>query len=569
MNGLLLTSNQDIEKLKGNKNLVGVACFYTIVQMNKSIKLDYLFESCIDDIDDNLVGEVAENWYRDSSGRDVISKYEVMLGAVLQTHLTIKLSNIVRYYFAFKEYLDKYTTLLVSEKAPDDLNFVAQSFAGRVNFFHSNNPHEAHVSEATGIRIARPPVHEYFSRPLRIFQGFFTKRLHNKVLIINDWTFGKVNNSDCLIINKFNPLRAFCLIGSEKYLEKAKSNFQEKLDSRLIKKNINRVLNAFNFDDEVRSDLTILCTQFIDKEYRLSRNNLIETYCSYREMFEYYSPSMIVVPGCSNSLYQTIFGIAKSKKIPTLMVQDGYTFYFDKYNYPKSKNGKSQAFDYCAIMGERSDRVYKKVFNNLSIRTLKISPPIVDTHNNNNNKIERNKAIIIFPHGMIYKPSCLDDQRYEYVLKVIKLLTSLGFSEIQVKIKTGIGQEKQHIELQFMQYLIDEFGYSNVEFIFGELSQHLSKSKIIIGYLGTAAIESIYSKVPFYVYEPKSLGMSEDFINNATILNSEQISRNILDLKKSIIDNNFLKLNENDIFNETSFHNLDYSKIIKDFHLSH
>jgi len=565
MNGLLLTSNQDIEILNNNNNLTGIACFYTIIQMNESIELDYFFESCMDNIDDSLVGELAANWYRDNIGRDVVSKHEVMLGAVLQTHLTIKLSNVVRYYFAFKQYLDKYKKLIVSEKIPEDLNLVAQLFANKIDFFHSDNSHELHTSEATEVKIEPPPVHKYFSKPLRFFQNFITKYLCNKVLVVNDWTFKKVENPDCLNINKFNPLHTFCLTKSEKYLEQAKINFQKELDFELIRNNIYRVLGAFNFNNEVENDLATLCIYVIDKEYEASRDNLIRTYCSYREMFSYYSPSMIIVPGSAHSFYQTIYGIAKSKKIPTLMIQDGYNFYFDKYHFPKDKNGKVQMFDYCAVMGSDVDRVYKNVFHGLPIKTLKISPPIISIHKSSDLRIERNKAIIMFPHGMIYKPSCMDDQRYKYVFEVIEVLISLGFLEIQIKIKDGGSQEGRHTELKFMKYLIDKFNHSNVEFIFGELFEYLPDSRIIVGYLGTAIIESVHAKVPFYVYEPKTLGMSDDFIRNAVILNENQISRSVTDLRSAIINKEYIELDEDDIYDGIHLQNIDYLKIIKDF----
>ncbi len=564
MDGLLLTSSKDIDILKSNKNLVGIACFYPIIQVNKSIELEYFFDFYLDVVDYNLIGKLASNWYRDSQGIDVISKSEVMIGAILQAYLLIEFSNVMRYYFTFKRCSDKYNKIFISENIPESLSMVLRLFTDKVEFFHSNNPYESYITVSPETKVGAPLVYKYFSTLLRFFQNFFKKYLDNKVLVINDWTYRKVKNINCLNINRFNPLRTFCLDNGKKYLDQAEHNFQKELDFKLIKSNINRVLSAFNFNDKVRSDLASICIQVINKKYKESRGSLVKIYCSYQEMFEYYSPSMVVVPGYGHPFYQTIYGIAKSKKIPTLMIQDGYSFFFDKYNFPRDKSGSGQTFNYCATMGKDVDRLYKNIFSDLFVETLRIFPPVVTTHRSSNQSSKNSKVIIIFPHSMLYTPSCMWDQRYKYILEVIGVLKSLNFVEIQIKIKEGDNPYRD-MELKLMKNLLDKCGYSNVEFIFGKLSKHLTSSKFVIGYLGTAIIESIYAKVPFYVYEPEALGMSNDFICNATILNNKQVSRNIPDLKTSILNKNHVSLNEQDIFSGIHVKDIDYLKIIEDF----
>jgi hypothetical protein len=564
MNGLLLTSSKDIYMLKSNINLAGIACFYPIIQENDSIKLEYLFDSSLDTIDYNLVGSLASNWYRDGQGVDIISAPGVAIGPTLQSNLLIEISNVMRYYFAFEKYSNKYDKILVSENIPKSLSIVLQLFSNKIDFFYSDNIYEPHITVSPVTVVEPPPVHEYFSTLLRFIQDFFPKHFKSKVLVINDWTYRKIKNPNCLNINRFNPLRTFCLVNSKKNFESLEYKFQKKLDSNLIDRNINRVLESFDFNGKIKSDLTSICIQVIEKKYKESRDNLVKIYCSYQEMFEYYSPSMIIVPGYAHPFYQTIYEIARSKRIPTLMIQDGYSFYFDKHNFPKNRGGDRQTFDYCATMGGDVDKIYKNIFSALPVKTLRIFPPVVMTHGSSSQDNESDEVIIMFPHGMLYSPNCMWDQRYKYVLDVIGMLRSLNIFKIKVKIKDGDNSNK-NLELKLMKNLIDKYGYSNVEFISGKLSKYLDSSKFIVGYLGTAIIESIYRKVPFYVYEPKILGMSDDFISNATILNDKQISRNISDLKTSIIDRNHVKLNEKDIFSGIHIKDIDYLNIIENF----
>ena len=206
MMGMLLTSVGDVDKLgEFDDELIGIACYYPIVQLNESIKLEYLFDNIGDLFDCRIVGELASNWHRDHLGNDIISESDIMVGASMQSYLLIDLSNMVRYYFAIKACLDKYDKIFVSENIPRSLSNVLQLFEGNIVFFSSENHFESHISVSPSAIVEPPPVKKYFSSVLRFIQMFFIKLLKNKVLVINDWTFRKIKNNNVLNINKFNP----------------------------------------------------------------------------------------------------------------------------------------------------------------------------------------------------------------------------------------------------------------------------------------------------------------------------------------------------------------------------
>ena len=109
---------------------------------------------------------------------------------------------------------------------------------------------------------------------------------------------------------------------------------------------------------------------------------------------------------------------------------------------------------------------------------------------------------------------------------------------------------------------------ANVEMVFGEFSDYLSNACFVVGYIGTAILESFYRNVPYYVYEPISLGMSDNFIDNSVIINKENISRTIPDLKRSIIDKNFVVLDRDKVFDGVDINEIDFNQIIQDFKIS-
>ena len=561
--GLLLTSNKDIRILEGDRSLTAIACFYPIKQLHASIKMEYLFDSYLSDIDYNLVGDIASNWYKSECGKDATGKSRMPIGETLQSHLLIELSNALRYYFSLNACLKKYDKILVSENTPRSLKIALKPFLKKIDFFPGDT-YEPHITASPNTKVEPPPVHKYFSMLLRSLQSVFARDLLNKVLVINDWTYRKVENAECLNINKFNLWRTFCLASGKTFFKHVSSKFPHELNQERIADRVSQLLEKYDFDNKVKTDLEHICTRVISQKYIESRNNLVRIYCSYWEMFEHYSPSMVVVPGYAHPFYQTIYSIAKLKNVPTLMVQDGYSFYFDKYNFPRSKDGEHQTFDYCATMGGSVDTVYKSVFRDIRTRTIRISPPIIATHKTTSQKGGNENVIVMFPHGMLYTPTCMWDQRYKYVLDVIKVLDSLHISKIQIKIKEGENPDKS-LEIELMKSLMPRHSDLSIEFISGKLSEHLYNAKFIVGYLGTAIAESIYAKTPYYIYEPKILGMSDNFIHDATILDNRQVLRNTEDLRLAISNNRPVKLDKQDMFDGIDMRDIDYLHIIDNF----
>jgi hypothetical protein len=120
-------------------------------------------------------------------------------------------------------------------------------------------------------------------------------------------------------------------------------------------------------------------------------------------------------------------------------------------------------------------------------------------------------------------------------------------------------------EDELMRNLLNKNGYSDVEMVFGEFSDCLKNAELVVGYMGTGVVESIYRKVPFYIYEPKSFGMTNDFINKSVFIKNSQISRDLNHLKESISKCTSVSLDLNKIFDGVDIGDIDFSKMAQDF----
>jgi len=562
MNAILLTSCKDIQLLK-DKGFSGIAGAYPIIQENESLNLDYFLDYPNPKIDlHSLVGEVALGWY-DNDDVNIYSNQKISIGAMLNRRVLVEFSSALRYYFAFNKYVKKYDKIFISNNIPDSLSLVSEYFNGDIEFFHSDNEFDKHMTPSPlrglipGVRI-----HGFFSKCLRILQSPFLKYLKNKVLIINDWTYRKVDNVDCLNINSFNPLKTFCLRHGKEYLAHAEEIFPNSLNNKSISYNIEKVLATFDIENDIKLDLVDLFTKIVQKEYLENRVKFVKMYCTYREMFEHYKPSMVVSPGYSTAEYQVLCRISKLNQVPIMYIQDGFMFYLDKYVFSYNKE---QLTNYFAIMGDYVEELYKRIFNDTEVKTIRIYPPVIQTHRDKRKGNVSKAAIILFPYGFIFSPYCRWDKKYKYAIDAANVLASLGYKDIKVKMKPGFEPFDRELENQLMRRLLDKNNHTNVEIIFDKLSDHLNNTSLIVGQMSTAIIEAIYQDIPYYVYEPYSLGSTERMIKES-ILDISVISRDIYELKKSIFGKNSIRLDKDKIFNGIKLDDIDYKELIGSYH---
>ena len=561
---ILLTSADDIDILKKYSDYQAYSESYAIMQIHPEEKLKYFLSFSDPSIDlDELVEGITTEWYRNEKSFDVFQAKEVSIGGMLNYSLAVSISSIIRYYFALKECLVSYEKILIASNAPDTLKSVAMRFPGRIEFYSSSGYSEHTTSFPDRNYVANPPIFKWHSLALRFLQLPFYRALKGKLLVFNDWTFDKLDNKNYLNINKFNPYRTFCLRFGCRYAKLANNIFQNNLEVDIIKKNIERVLFQVGVDNDVYSDLSQLFINNIRDTYKDRRQVLINLYCSYLECFNTYKPSMVIFPSATTPSAQVVFGIARARGIPTAYMQDGFSFIVHRQLLPKDKYNNKIMMDYYLSQSRDSDIQLNNIFGD-QVSVLKVSPAILNTHNKASSKSDKNCVIVIFPYGSLHSPYCRWDQQYKYVTDSIDTLILLGYSNIKVKMKMGFEVfEKERNEL--MKEILLKSYNGNVEMIFGYFSKYLKNSKLIVGSISSAIIESIHSKAQYYIYEPKSLGLTDKAIDSLISLENKQISRDLKDLKANISNKNFVKIDLQDSLKREDINDIDFNKIAQGF----
>lgn len=185
---ILITSYNDINLVTNKFNNKAVNSFiaseFPIIQLNRSVRLKYLFEYLESNIDlYKLVSEISLNWNKDYNGVDNIGNRKIDIGLILRWRLTILFANHIRTYFAFLKLNNEYKSISISNKAPIHIKKIITYFSDKIHLYESPNYYDYSITSAPDRgKIVLPRTKKYFSFLFKIFQRPFIKFLKNKVL---------------------------------------------------------------------------------------------------------------------------------------------------------------------------------------------------------------------------------------------------------------------------------------------------------------------------------------------------------------------------------------------------
>ena len=161
---------------------------------------------------------------------------------------------------------------------------------------------------------------------------------------------------------------------------------------------------------------------------------------------------------------------------------------------------------------------------------------------------------------MAYQPRTYNlesrwDSRYFYLLEVVKILNKMGYEKIGIKIKPD--NEDLTKEINFLQNLIIKEKYK-FNILTGNIVEHIGNTKNIIGGISTCVWESAYLNIPYYIYEPKDMGLLQHQIEKSIIFKNKDVCRSISNLKSKIEKKHFFNPNRKIMFNGVNLNKLKF-----------
>ena len=501
---------------------------------NNSIKIEpYPVHSDKDNYD--FILWLAHNWFRDGEGRDISSYNGISIGNIIARRLMSAFANDFRNYLSIKKFIDDGYSLLASSRESNSFKRVSKLFKDNIDWYKpqsSSIEFDITSDPERTVFYQFPNIHP-LSGLARLFQRPFLNFVKRRSFInISDWSsinqFNKRN--DTLIFNSLKPWKGFYLKFNKDILNEANNIFPKNLEYNIL--NPERINNLIHNKWNQREDIGLanhFC-KLVDLEYQKGKEIFKKCFAVYKEALNYYEPKTVVIPGETHFGYVIIAHLAKTMKIKTILCIDGYQLVEDDSLFYKRRSGNHYIFDKFLAFGS----AHKDLMINSGVKAedcILSKSPLLSIPNKVKRNVYEFNAIIMCYHPKQLNPDITWDKKEMIVLNLIEFLQDNDFSRIAIKIKDGSTKN----DTIFFEKLFTIYEPKHkVDILTGPMSDHISKTELVIGQFSTAIFECSFSGVPYYVYEPHENGKNEDEINSAKIFNRKSISRNIKELSINI-----------------------------------
>jgi len=495
---------------------------------------------------ENIASEIASNWYRNDNSEDYYEG-DTSMGLFLEWRLQCMLPVFFRYHLACEFWLGKYKEIVVSSSLPEIFKII---FAGydRVKFSDFSDP----LSNMTQVLLRRALPNERLSVAstiLRKCQKIFGISRKNKILVFNDWTYKYQTHNEFIYVNSRNFLNGA-------YPERKKfvsGSFTEDFKEELCIQSVKRILTGFGVSNI--DSLSKSIGKYIKYEYNYSREIAERTYCDYLYLIEQYQPSSVIFPGDSQPKYSLLMQILNKKKIPHIVVMDGFLVKFEKYNFYKSRDGKDYLVKNHATTSEEMHHIFKQKFPKKCINFIRIQAPMFDYLSSINHGHKRSyDALILFPVSNLRAVFSRPDKVLFFITQVVNMLKEINLNRIAIKLKQGIFKEqnKKFVETKFSGL---------VDFEEGPMHLALNKTERVIGQMASTIGEAAYSSVPYYVFEPVEFGLTDSELNDS-IINPELIARTTKQLRSNILNKTFVNRSIKDLSHNVQLKDIDFKSLL-------
>ena len=141
-------------------------------------------------------------------------------------------------------------------------------------------------------------------------------------------------------------------------------------------------------------------------------------------------------------------------------------------------------------------------------------------------------------------PSVVWDNQLFIESDILYVLSKLNTKNIAIKFKNGpkqfTVQQKRNL-IDYKKIIKKKYNLDikniNVEFIHEkELNEVIYDTKLLIGQISTAIIESLHIRTPFIIYEPSISGTPKEIIETSKIYSKENVAKDIIELEDMIMN---------------------------------
>ena len=521
MKAIILDHPNDLNKFDiENKSLKFYAYnFHTYQKLSKNKKIKYINNHKILSKYDNFSHEIANDWFKKNRIKN-LKVNKISIGTIILTRLFNEYSNTLKNYLLIKKILSNNNQIFFPKSKKIFIKNIIEFFPNKIKFYSSRNHIEELIStnQIKSQIISLPSIHKY-SRIARFIQNIFFSINKNKVIYYPEpktkFFFNRFSN--ILSLNSLKFWNSYYFNYSPKYLKKAKI---------LIDLNYHKDLKQYLNLKEKKKNFVYLkiFEKSINNIVKQNKKNILRTLSIYIELFDYYRPKSIILPGILNFDYAIAIELSKIKKIKSFIALDGVLT-----NYDQAELHKNYVFDKIIAWGNENKILLQK--HKIKQKDIVLSTTFHEKLNLKN--YLQKKYIIVLP--LVHysqKVSSHSDKNVYHTINILKVLNKMHEKNIILKIKDGNYEVNKIVD--FYEKYISDYGLKNISIKSGKMENYLMKAKLIIGQCSSTIYEAVKYNVSYHIYEPYDLGLRAKDIKNSNLFNRKTISRNQHELFRNL-----------------------------------
>ena len=294
-------------------------------------------------------------------------------------------------------------------------------------------------------------------------------------------------------------------------------------------------------------ELTYLFIKNLEDEYKNNRQKIVFTCALYHSLYKFYQPKSIIISGMQAFYNIIAIQVAKKNNVKTKFCVDGYTPAFYKPDWFKNFDNTDYLHDEYYAFGQGMSEIFTEYLSIDKKSINIIQPPIFDIYKskkNYNKNIKKYDVMILAYTSNLLNPSVVWDNQLFIESDILYVLNKLNTKNIAIKFKNGpkqfTAQQKRNL-IDYKKIIKKKYNLDikkiNVEFIHEkELNEVIYDTKLLIGQISTAIIESLHIQTPFIIYEPSISGTPKEIIETSKIYSKENVAKDIIELEDMILN---------------------------------
>lgn len=470
------------------------------------------------EISDTEIRCLAYNWFRNSDGVDQTVVDGISIGETIASTLWCGFVSIAHYYQEFSTASQTDESINLPSDSSRLMTRVASIFFKVTSTAPPIQNYQCDEFLMYAIHVPKAPLASIFRSAQRPFRFWIRRR--NTLVIPHAFTkqsFRKKTES--LEMYRKSILRGAAPRLKRKFVIDGETIFGLEMINHFSYRNFAETLRRHNADWD--SKLIELCVAYAKDAYREMRQHLIDCFALYRDLFENYKPKICVLPSDSFPSFVIAYQICRMHGIGTLSYVDGYPV-IAVWPIARDEMGKNWIVDQVAAydadhresilkLGFPESRILlaESPFGKLQIRNMVVYDFIIMSWFANSFSMGSDHTSPVTTMN-----SALD------------VVISKGAKSIAIKIKSV--DEKRYIIPLIKDLPIP------VDILDGNFYEHVTKARAVIGGISTALKECAYAQIPYFVFEPRGNGYSDELINRSLVVKIQNVARTPDELKRLI-----------------------------------